>query len=40
MMVVINTEDGDMKTGTSISIVEAVLFTIPMLSAPAQGGRQ
>ncbi len=29
-----------MKTGTSISIGEAVMFTIPMLLAPAQGGRQ
>jgi hypothetical protein len=29
-----------MKTGTSISIVAAVIFTAPMLSAPAQGGRQ
>jgi hypothetical protein len=40
MIIVINAEDGDMKTGTSISIVAAVMFTIPMLSAPAQGGRQ
>jgi hypothetical protein len=40
MIVVINAEDGDMKTGTSISIVAVVMFTIPMLSALAQGGRQ
>jgi len=39
-MVVMHEEDGDMKAGTSISIVAAVMFTIPMLSAPAQGGRQ
>ena len=26
-----------MKTGTSISIMAAVMFTIPMPSAPAQG---
>jgi len=40
-MVVMHDEDRDMKAGTSIGIVAvAVMFTIPMLSAPAQGGRQ
>jgi len=40
MILVIYAEDGDMKTGTAIGIVAAVMFTIPVLSAPAQGGRQ
>jgi hypothetical protein len=39
-MVVMHEEDGDMKAGTSISIVAAVMFTIPMQSAPAKGGCQ
>jgi hypothetical protein len=29
MMVILNEEDGDMKTGTSISIVAAVMFNHP-----------
>ncbi len=38
MMIIIMTEDGDMKTGISIGVVVAVMFTIPALSESAREG--
>jgi hypothetical protein len=40
MIIVIKAADSDMKAETSIGIVAAVMFTIPMLWAPAQGDRR
>jgi len=40
MMTLIHWKDGEMKTGTSISIAAAVMFAIAMLRWLAQGGRQ